>query len=345
MIKLMTHLVDEARPAPEAMKKKKTTRKVLFFFLGIVVIGALVATAFVAKLANDFDSQKQTISNAFPKQESRPAVSATGAQNILLLGSDSRGDGVDLAEQGAASNQRSDTMMWVHIPADRKNITMMSIMRDTWVDIPGVGEAKINAAMANGGVPLVVESLEGMFKSRIDHVAIVDFEGFKAITDALGGVTVPVTLPFTTNKFTFDAGPQLMSGDQALAFVRERYAFTDGDYQRVRNQQIFLKAIMGSVLTPQTLANPVKVGELVKQVSPYVSVDKGLNASTLGALALSLRDVRFSYVLSFTLPTQGTSTSADGQSIVLKDDAAISAISEAMTNDSLVSYITANGLR
>ena len=341
----MTHLVDEARPAPEAMKKKKTTRKVLFFFLGIVVIGALVATAFVAKLANDFDSQKQTISNAFPKQESRPAVSATGAQNILLLGSDSRGDGVDLAEQGAASNQRSDTMMWVHIPADRKNITMMSIMRDTWVDIPGVGEAKINAAMANGGVPLVVETLEGMFKSRIDHVAIVDFEGFKAITDALGGVTVPVTVPFTTNKFTFDAGPQLMSGDQALAFVRERYAFTDGDYQRVRNQQIFLKAIMGSVLTPQTLANPVKVGELVKQVSPYVSVDKGLNASTLGALALSLRDVRSSNVLSFTLPTQGTSTSADGQSIVLKDDAAISAISEAMTNDSLVSYITANGLR
>ena len=345
MIKLMTHLVDEARPAPEAMKKKKTTRKVLFFFLGIVVIGALVATAFVANLANDFDSQKQTISNAFPKQESRPAVSATGAQNILLLGSDSRGDGVDLAEQGAASNQRSDTMMWVHIPADRKNITMMSIMRDTWVDIPGVGEAKINAAMANGGVPLVVETLEGMFKSRIDHVAIVDFEGFKAITDALGGVTVPVTVPFTTNKFTFDAGPQLMSGDQALAFVRERYAFTDGDYQRVRNQQIFLKAIMGSVLTPQTLANPVKVGELVKQVSPYVSVDKGLNASTLGALALSLRDVRSSNVLSFTLPTQGTSTSADGQSIVLKDDAAISAISEAMTNDSLVSYITANGLR
>ena len=340
----MTDLLDAAPPAPEAKRKKKTTRNVLFFFLGIVVIGALVATVFVAKLANDFDGQKQTIAKVFPKEEARPAVTATGAKNILLLGSDSRGDGVDMAEAGAASDQRSDTMMWVHIPADHKNITMMSIMRDTWVSIPGIGEAKINAAMAHGGVPLVVETLEGLFNNRIDHVAIVDFEGFKAITDALGGVTVPVTVPFNSNGFTFNAGPQLMSGDQALAFVRERYSFTDGDYQRVRNQQIFLKSIMGTVLTPQTLANPAKVSELVNQVSPYISVDSGLDASTLGALAVSLRDIRAANVLSFTLPTSGTGTSADGQSIVLKDDAAIAAISDALSNDSLVSYLTANGL-
>ena len=294
----MTDLLDAAPPAPEAKRKKKTTRNVLFFFLGIVVIGALVATIFVAKLANDFDGQKQTIAKVFPKEEARPAVTATGAKNILLLGSDSRGDGV----------------------------------------------AKINAAMAHGGVPLVVETLEGLFNNRIDHVAIVDFEGFKAITDALGGVTVPVTVPFNSNGFTFNAGPQLMSGDQALAFVRERYSFTDGDYQRVRNQQIFLKSIMGTVLTPQTLANPAKVSELVNQVSPYISVDSGLDASTLGALAVSLRDIRAANVLSFTLPTSGTGTSADGQSIVLKDDAAIAAISDALSNDSLVSYLTANGL-
>lgn len=347
----MTDLFDAAPPSPQPTpapktKKKKTARNVFIILLGIVVIAALGGTAFVAKLANDFNSQAQKIANAFPEEEGRPAASKTGAKNILLLGSDSRGDGVDMAEGGQASNQRSDTMMWVHIPADRKNITMMSIMRDTWVNIPGVGEAKINAAMAYGGVPLVVETLEGLFKNRIDHVAIVDFEGFKALTDSLGGITVPVTVPFTTThgEHTFNAGPQLMNGDEALSFVRERYAFADGDYQRVRNQQLFLKSVMSTVLTPATLTNPAKISELVSNVSPYISVDKSLDAVTLGTLALGLRDIRSSNVISFTLPNLGTGTSADGQSIVIKDDAAVLGISEALTSDSLVSYLAANGL-
>ncbi len=358
-MKHMTDLLDAAGPgAPghgprrqnrsQEPKKKKTARNVLFFFLGLFVIAALVATFFVAKLASDFNSGAQTITKekVFPKEDSRPAPASTGAKNILLLGSDSRGDGVDMAEGGQASDQRSDTMMWVHIPANRKNVTMMSIMRDTWVDIPGFGEAKINAAMAYGGVPLVVQTLEGMFQNRIDHVAIVDFEGFKAITDALGGVTVPVTVPFTTShgNHTFAAGPQKMNGDQALAFVRERYSFADGDYQRVRNQQLFLKAVMNTVLTPATLTNPMKISELVGQVSPYISVDESLDAGTLGALALSLRDVRSANVISFTLPNLGTGTSADGQSIVIKDDAAVQGIADALTKDSLVSYLSQNGL-
>lgn len=327
-------------------KKKKTARNVIVFFLGLFVVAAVVSTLFVVKLASDFNNKTQEITHVFPDEASRPKASTNGTMNILLLGSDSRAAGLDTAEAGGPSDQRSDTMMWVHVPADRKNITMMSIMRDTWVDIPGYGEAKINAAMAFGGVPLVVQTLEGMFNNRIDHVAIVDFEGFKAITNGLGGVTVDIDQAFTTShgQYTFNAGPQLLDGDQALAFVRERYAFADGDYQRVRNQQIFLKAVMNTALTPATMTNPAKISQLVSQVSPYISVDKGLDAATLGQLALSLRDVRAANVISFTLPTLGTGTSADGQSIVLRDDAAISAISEALTNDSLISYLSGNGL-
>lgn len=340
----MIHELDPDRPAAQpagTRRKRKTTRNVLLVFLGLVVVAAIVGTVFVANLAHSYDSKTEKIADAFPDDASRPAKSDSGAMNILLLGSDSRGDSVDMAGAGQASDQRSDTMMWVHIPGDRKNIVMMSIMRDTWVDIPGVGEAKINAAMANGGVPLVVETLEGLFKNRLDHVAIVDFEGFKAITDSLGGVNVDVPVAFTTadDKFNFAAGPQMLNGDQALGFVRERYAFADGDYQRVRNQQIFLKSVMNTALTPATLANPVKINDLVGKVSPYLTVDEDLDAGVLGSLAVSLRDVRGSDVKSFTLPNLGTGTSADGQSIVVKDDAAISAISEALTNDSLASYL------
>ncbi|MDJ0316246.1 LCP family protein [Arthrobacter antibioticus] len=336
---------DSAQPSG-TRRRSKTRRNVLFAFLGLFLVAAIIGTVFVANLARSFDSKTEHIANAFPDEASRPAKSASDAMNILMLGSDSRGDSLDMAGAGEASDQRSDTMMWVHIPADRKNIVMMSIMRDTWVDIPGVGEAKINAAMAYGGVPLVVQTLEGLFKQRLDHVAIVNFDGFKAITDSLGGVQVDVPLSFTTadDKFTFEAGPQVIDGDQALAFVRERYAFTDGDYQRVRNQQLFLKAVMNTALTPANLTNPVKINELVNKVAPSLTVDSELNSGAMGALALSLRDVRGSDVKAFTLPTLGTGTSADGQSIVLPDDAAIAAISEALSNDSLVAYMRGSGL-
>ncbi|MBP2414132.1 LCP family protein required for cell wall assembly [Arthrobacter stackebrandtii] len=340
--------IDEL-PAVPLRRRRNRRRTVLLSALGLVLVAVLIAVAYLASLARSFDSQTVKIPSAFPAETLRPekptAGPAANAMNILLLGSDSRGDSVNIAEQGGASNQRSDTMLWVHIPADRKNIYMMSVMRDTWVDIPGVGPAKINAAMAYGGIPLVVQTLEGMFGSRIDHVAIVDFEGFKAITDALGGVEVDVPLAFTSmdGSHSFAAGPQKLNGDQALAFVRERYAFSDGDYQRVKDQQIFLKAVLNTVLTPATLANPLKISDLVGKVSPYISVDRGLDAAAVAELAVSLNGVRGSDVHSFTLPTLGTGTSADGQSIVLRDDAAIAAISKALKDDTLGTYLATAG--
>ena len=173
-------------------KRKKTARNVLLGVVAFFLVVAVGAGVYAFNLANSFNSKSQKIEQSFPEESARPAETKTGAMNLLLLGSDSRAASLGEAEAGGPSDQRSDTMMWVHIPADRKNIYMMSIMRDTWVQIPGHGEAKMNAAMALGGIPLVVQTLEGMFKSRIDHVAVVDFEGFKAMTDALGGVTVNV---------------------------------------------------------------------------------------------------------------------------------------------------------
>ncbi len=142
----------ENRP-PGQPRKRHTTRNVLLGFLSVFLIMAVVAGIFMVNLAHSFDSKTPKIETAFPMESARPAPITEGpaanAMNILLLGSDSRADPLDLAEDGNASNQRSDTIRWVHIPADRKSIYLMSIMRDTWVDIPGHGEAKINAAMAS----------------------------------------------------------------------------------------------------------------------------------------------------------------------------------------------------
>lgn len=324
-------------------KRKKTARNVLLGVVAFFVVVAVGAGIFAFNLANSFNSKSQKIEQSFPEESARPAETKTGAMNLLLLGSDSRAAALGDAEAGGASDQRSDTMMWVHIPADRKKIYMMSVMRDTWVQIPGHGEAKMNAAMALGGIPLVVQTLEGMFKSRIDHVAVVDFEGFKAMTDALGGVTVNVPQAFNTQGFSFEAGKQQLSGEEALAFVRERKAFSDGDYQRVKNQQLFLKALMSKFLTAETLTNPVRISSLVDTVSPYVSVDKSLDAAAVASLAVGLRDVRAADVVSFTLPTSGIGTSADGQSIVLRDDAAIAKVAEALRSDTLAKLVASIG--
>jgi LCP family protein required for cell wall assembly len=337
--------VDTEYPAPtegtlpSRKRKKRTARNMLLGFLAFFLVVAAVAGVFAFNLANSFTSKSQKIEAAFPAETARPARTETGAMNLLLLGSDSRSAAVQSAEAGAASDQRSDTMMWVHVPADRKNIYLMSIMRDTWVQIPGHGEAKMNAAMALGGIPLSVQTLEGMFGTRLDHVAVVDFEGFKAMTDALGGVNVNVPMSFNTKQFSFPAGNQQLTGDEALAFVRERKAFSDGDYQRVKNQQLFLKAIMSKFLTAQTLTNPVRISSLVDTVSPYVSVDKSLDAGAAAGLAVGLRDVRSSDVVSFTLPTSGIGTSTDGQSIVLRDDAAIAQIAAALREDAVADFV------
>lgn len=329
---------------PQNDRKRHTGRNVLLGFLAFFLVAAAVAGVFVFNLAQSFDSKAQKIENAFPDESTRPDKAGTGATNMLLLGSDSRAASVDDAAAGTSSDQRSDTMMWVHIPADRKNIYIMSIMRDTWVDVPGHGESKVNSAMAFGGIPLTVQTLEGMFHTRLDNVAIIDFEGFKAMTDALGGVEVNVPVAFNTKQFSFPAGKQDLTGEQALAFVRERKAFSDGDYQRVKNQQVFLKAILSRFLTAETLTNPGTISKLVNTVSPYVSVDSSLDAGKAASLAVGLRDVRASNVTSFTLPTRGIGTSADGQSIVLRDDAAIAGIGDALKNDTLGAYLQQSGV-
>ncbi|WP_347108247.1 LCP family protein [Paenarthrobacter sp. S56] len=343
----------ESRPRRQKTRNR-TARNVLLGFVAAVVVVALVCGLYIFNLAQTFNSGSNKIDSAFPEESTRPQkaqpVNGTAAMNILVMGSDTRGsEQVDL-ETHAATDQRSDTLMLVHIPADRKNVYAVSLMRDLWVDIPGKGKSKINAALAYGGVPLVVQTVESLFQQRIDHVAMVDFEGFKGLTDALGGVEVDVKIPFAPASgpmkgHYYAAGKQTLNGNEALAFVRERKSFSDGDYQRVRNQQVYLKSIISKTIAKETLTNPVTVNNMVSAVSPFVTVDKGFDAAAIGGLALSLKDLRASDTVMFTLPTLGTGTSPDGQSIVVADTAAIADIAGALSKDQLGAYVSAHALQ
>ena len=370
-------------PPTEKRRRRRPLRAILLVLLAVVIIIPASVGAYLFNLGQVYDSKVTTIDNPFPPESTRPqrqqaatapgeaggtapgeagganesgpgagtaegsqGAGPSGALNILVMGSDSRGATTGEALSGANSNQRADTLMLVHIPADRSKIFSISLMRDLWIDIPGNGQAKINAALAYGGVPLMVQTVESLFNQRIDHVAMIDFEGFVGMTDALGGVEVNITQPFVSphSSKKYSKGTTLLNGKGALDFVRERYAYADGDYQRVRNQQAFLKALTAKNLSRETLLNPVKVHNVISAIAPFISADKGLNAATLARLGLELRDVRADDLKMFTLPTLGIGTSADGQSIVLPDRSAIAGISRALADDNLAKFVAGRGL-
>ncbi|WP_247042221.1 LCP family protein [Arthrobacter rhizosphaerae] len=273
------------------------------------------------------------------------------AMNILLIGSDIRGDAraaeAERGFTGQRADHRADVLMLVHVPADRQHIYGISLMRDLWVDIPGYGGSKINASLEIGGVPLVHHTVSTLLNSPIDRTIMVDFDGIKHIAEILGGVEVNVPIPFTSThdaRDHFPAGINKLYGSQLLQFLRERYAFSDGDYQRVRNQQTFLRSLLAQALNYSWLAEPNKARDMVVAVAPHVTLDPSADLAELGRLAYSLRGTRPENTIFFTLPTAGTGFSADGQSIVLQNPAATAAVGAALSEGRIGEYIAANGL-
>lgn len=325
--------------------RKRRWRRIATIAVAAVVLLVGGSVAFYAwDLAQTWDNKTEKIADAFPSNDARPPVTAppvgqSQPQNILLLGSDTRGAvGGSIA---GLSGQRSDSIMVAHVPADRSGVYVMSVMRDSWVEIPGHGYAKINAALSLGGVPLAVQTIEGILGARMDHVAVIDFSGFVGVTDALGGVSIDNPVAFQSSHLKghfYPQGPQNLNGKEALAFVRERYAFSDGDFQRARNQQQFIKAVMSNILTPETLTSPKRVNSLVGAIAPHLAVDEGFNSGYVARLGSEMRNVRVSDVTFFAAPTDGTGTSPDGQSIVNVDWAEIAKLREAFANDRLDLY-------
>jgi LCP family protein required for cell wall assembly len=301
--------------------------------VGVILIAIIGAGVYASRLANTFDDNATKIEQAFPEESTRPAPVESGAMNILLMGSDSRADETTI-DDASASDQRTDSMMLVHVDADRENVYVMSIMRDLYVPIPGRGDNKINAAFAYGGSPLTVQTVEQLLGVRIDHVAIIDFEGFKGMTTALGGVDVESAQAFSAGQFSYTEGVNRLSGDAALAFVRERYAFADADFTRVKNQQAFVKGLANTILSRSTLTDPGKVAAFVTAMSPYLTVDKDFDVATVGNLAFSLRNMDSTTMHFFTIPTAGTG-SVGGQSIVNVDQVGLDAIRAGLSSDTL----------
>ncbi len=182
---------------------------------------------------------------------------------ILLMGVDARpGESID-------SGVRPDAIGVLRLDPDSRSCRLLTIPRDTRVELPGYGLSKINHALSVGGVPYQTQVVEQFLGLEIDRYALADFAGFSAVIDAIGGVTITVQEPFSIGEFSFEPGEQVLNGEQALAYVRYRGG-TDGDFGRVARQQQMLRAIVAQGTRPEVL---LSLGQILAAVDAHVRTD------------------------------------------------------------------------
>lgn len=252
--------------------------------------------------------------------------------NYVLMGSDSR---------GSRDIGRSDTLMVAHVSANRDKVYLISFPRDLWVDIPDHGKGKINWAYAFGGPELTVRTLDRLIGVRMDHAAVVDFEGFIRITDAIGGVEVFNKRAFHghhNGRHHFPAGMVELRGDAALAYVRQRYALAHGDLDRAENQRDVVRAILDKAARPNVLANPATVDAILTQLSGALTVDRGLTNEVIRDTALSMRVRGGNDIVNFQAPIAGTGRAGD-QAIAVVDEAQMAELGAALREDRLDDYL------
>jgi LCP family protein required for cell wall assembly len=251
------------------------------------------------------DAIPSTRTSASASEAHRPL--ATSAQNILIVGNDDRDSASDaelalLRTTRDGGSYNTDTMMVLHVPADGSRATVISIPRDSYVAIPGHPMNKINQAYPDGmnasdgnksiGAQVAVMTVQDLTGLHIDHFVQVDLIGFYRIATAIGGVPVDLCAPTRdpNSGADFRAGPQLITGSDALSFVRQRDGFPNGlgDLDRIKRQQYFLSSAFRTMSSSGVLLNPVKLQKLLHAVSSSLSVDRTLDLLTLAEQLQSL---------------------------------------------------------
>ncbi|PWH06444.1 LytR family transcriptional regulator [Brachybacterium endophyticum] len=329
---------DETGAAARPPRRRRRVALIaLLVVLALVIAAGVVVGRYFYSLDHAYQKHSVVSLDHGPSDDERTGK----GQNILLLGSDKRSG--EEAEKSGVSGQRSDTMMLVHIPEDGSEAYIVSFPRDLYVPIPGHGKDRINSALAYGGLPLAVNTVEDYTDAPIDHVALIDFDGIQGLVDTLGGVDVTVPETFEQKGVTFTEGEQHVDGKEALIFARERKAFSDGDFQRNRDQQELLKAIAGKLISKDTLSSPTKMKNSVEALSPYLTTDDGLTTRQLVNLGLSNRNLRSSDLHFLAAPHGGPTTGAGGASVVSTDEKAMDGLRDALKNDSMEEYAAENG--
>ncbi|MEU6082524.1 LCP family protein [Streptomyces sp. NPDC047108] len=314
---------------------RRRTRRVLWGALILLCAGVLMAGGTGWWALEHYTGKVNRVPHAFPTgvpADQQPAPNQ-GGQNFLLVGVDSRSELPTTGTNAKAppwkpGAQRSDTMMLVHLPSKGSTAYVVSLPRDTWVTVPGHGKAKLNAAFSWGGPPLLIDSVQRLTKVRVDHLAVIDWSGFRKLTDAVGGVDLSVG----------GAPARHMNGEQALAYVRERHDLPRGDLDRTHRQQNYLRAVLSKVLSGDNASHPLRTKRLLDRLTETVSVDDRLSDDGLRDLLWDARSLRASRMTFMNAPVARTGM-IQGQSVVLLDGRKAAALWKALREGTMDDYV------
>ena len=348
-----------AAPISRTGRVGRATRITRRIAIAVVSLVALGATGYAYVTKDRLQSSVPTTDALTPRAGEKPPPPADdGGTDILLVGSDARTD-----QQGnplplsmlktlrteSTSGVNTDTIILVRIPKNGGKASAVSIPRDTWVDIPGRGKAKINSAYGvakahaaaderaqgehdsakinrdsdGAGRRALVQTVQDLTQVRIDHYAEVNLLGFYLLTEAVGGMQVCLNHSTSDEDSgaNFRRGVQTVSGGAALSFVRQRKNLPNGDLDRIKRQQAFLSSALHQVLSAGTLANPSTMNSLIDAVHRSLVLDDNLDLLDFAqqVKGLATGDLTFATIPVIT----ANGRSEDGQSIVEVDPATV----------------------
>ena len=299
-------VVPRALAEPAGRPPRRRAARILSWIAVVTSVAVLATAGAGYALVNHYLGNITHLSNVLSGKAAPPAA-PHNAENVLLVGSDSRGN--EKAGQGAqgsgatfVTGQRSDTVILAHLFGRSNKVEMVSFPRDSIVVIPEYTDAatgrvhhehrdRINASFALGGPKLLVLTIERLTGIRVDHYLQVDFEGFQTMVDKLGGVDVCLTTAAHDSYSGIDlsAGRHHIGGRDALAFVRQRHGLTRGDLDRIKRQQQFIGSMVHKVLSSGTLLNPLKLNGFINAATKSLQVDSALSLGDMKDLALRFR--------------------------------------------------------
>ncbi|MFF7330736.1 LCP family protein [Streptomyces sp. NPDC008150] len=310
-----------ASASGRGLARRRRRRWVRWTSLGVavVVLGAAGAGwAVYEHLSGNITPDEAAARELARYEKERPTTLVKGAQNILLIGSDSRSGAGNRKYGRDSGTERSDTTILLHLSADRRTATAVSLPRDLMVNVPrclrpdgtrtGPTFAMFNSAFEVGGSACTIRTVEKLTDVRIDHHVVVDFRGFKQMVDAVDGVRICLREPIHDKaaKLRLPAGRVTLDGEQALGYVRARKTLGDGsDTERMDRQQQFLGALVNKVRGNDVLLNPAKLYPVLDAATSSLTTDPGL-ASLRGLydLVRGLRHIPTNGVRFLTVPRE-----------------------------------------
>ncbi|TYK53502.1 LCP family protein [Actinomadura decatromicini] len=306
--------VDDADPQPTAPRRGWRILGWVCVGLSVVMVaGSLTAYGLYRKAFGNI-AHEDVNAQLGPNRPKK----LNNAMNILLLGSDTR-EGANAKYGRSMKNEppRSDTMILLHLSPGGGQAMGISFPRDLMVrmpscksrkgtQIPAQSRAQINSAFTNGGATCVIKTIESLSNIRVDHFMQVDFNGFKSITTAVGGV--PVCLPKDVDdpksKLKLSKGKHVIKGEQALAYVRVRHGLGDGsDTDRIKRQQKFMGALASKAMSAGVLSNPKRMLSLMNAVTKSLTTDKELTPQVMMDIGREMQGMTSGKLRFVTVPS------------------------------------------